>query len=298
MTIIFQPIRQRVLRRRQEIEGVLGDGNGNVYAGKSRYYVRLTARTDDSGNVTYGTPLPIRYAAASSVLPIEGVEVLLKVDYDNELSIMRIKPDYCDRADIDSRTFNQAEPIDKFVYFKNAVRWMARFVGSVNGATSTLLTVRENPFVVNDYLDWSTYGGTPRAADKVDLASYVPAADLQCLVIVFFDTFLAEPLVVASTAQALTTDIDSTDWDECFAQLEHNEYIPLLAVNLADAQTAIDNNDIVEDLRQFVNTPKIMGNPNPMPTDKAYLIRNTHQFIAYDLAIEGEFVLEGDMTVN
>ena len=297
MTLLYQRSRQRVLRRRNYTEGVLGNGSGSVYAGKSRYWVRLASQTDDNGNVTYGTALPIRYAAASSIMPIEGVEVLLQVDYDNELSIIRVKPDYFERADIDSRASNQAEPHDQFVYLKNVVRELTRPVGSASSTDSTLITIREDPFIVNDYLDWSIYAGTPRAADKPDLASYIPAADLQRLVCVFLDSFQNDYFITASTAQVLTVDIDSTDWDECFAQLKHNEYKPLLALKLSNAQTAITVNDIVEDLRQHVNTPQIIGFANPIVSGKAIYIRETHQEITANLVVEGCLTVEGTMIV-
>jgi hypothetical protein len=297
MTLFFQRARQRVIRRRREIEAILGDSNGNVYAGKSRYWVRIASQTDDDNNVTYGNPLPIRYSAASSIPPLQGVEVLLKVDYDNQLSIMRVKPNWFENANIDSRTFNQGEPQNAWVLLKNVVRWLTRPVGSTNGTDSTLITIRENPFFVDDFLDWFSYAGTTRAADKPDLASYIPAADTQCLVCIFFDTFQQTYKVTTSTAQALTSAIDSTDYDECFAQLEHNEYVPLVALILSDNQSSIDVNDVTEDLRQFMNTPRVYGFPNPIPADKAILIRSTHQQLAYDLTVEGSLTVEGDMTV-
>lgn len=297
MSLRYQQARQRVYRRRHKTEAILGDGNGNVYAGRSRYWVRMASQTDDDGNVTYGNPLPIRYVAASSIPPLQGVEVLIMVDYDNQYSIERVKPDWFERANIDSRSFNQAEPYDRFVLLKNVVREMTRPVGSSSGADSTLITIRENPFKVNDFLDWAIYGGTPRQADKPDLASYIPIADYHRLVIVFWDEFLQEPLIVGSTAQLLTSALDSTDYDECFAQLLHNEYKPLLALTLSDAQTAITINDVAEDLRQHVNTPKIYGEPNPLPSDKGMVLRSTHQLIVYNYAFEGEATIEGDMVI-
>ena len=297
MTLALQRPRQRILRRQRKLEGILGDGNGNVYASKSRYYVRLAAQTDATGNVTYGEALPIRYAAASSVPPLEGVEVLIAVDYDDELSIERVKPDWFERANIDSRTFNQAEPYDRFVRLMNIITKMTRPVGSASSVDSTLLTIREDPFWVDDFLNWFIYAGTPRAADKPDLASYIPAADTHRLICVFFDTFQQDYFIAGSTAQALTTAIDSTDFDECFAQLEHNEYSPLLALKLANAQTAITINDMVEDLRQWLNAPKVYGNPNPLPADKGMILRSTHQLIVYNYAFEGEAIIEGDLVI-
>jgi len=297
MTIIYQPIRQRVLRRRNYIEAILGDGSGSVYAGKSRYWVRVKMRTDANGNVTYGQPLPMRYAAGAGIIEKEGVEVLLKVDYDDELTIERMKPDYWDRAGIDSRAFNTAAPHDQWVYLKYVVRDLTRPVGSTASQSSTLVTIRENPFFVDDALDFYIFAGTNRAADKPDLASFIPAVDTHRLICIFFDTYQQEPLVVGSTAQALTTAIDTTDYQECFDQFLHNEYIPLLSLTLSDNQSAITINNVTEDLRQFVNAPRVYGFPNPIVSGKAILIRDTHTEITANLTVEGLLTVEGTLIV-
>lgn len=298
LTPRFQPLRQGVLRRRRKIEAIIGDTNGNPYTNeKSRYWVRIAERTDDNGNVVYGNPIKVRYAGGSGVIVQAGVEVLLEYDYDNELSITRMKPDYFDRANIDSRTFNIGEPQNNWLLVRNFVRWLTRPVGSSASQDSTLITVRENPFFIDDYLDWQTYAGTKRAADKLDLASYIPAADNQRLIVIFHDTYNNTPLVTASTAQALTSAIDSTDYDECFAALTHNEFVPLVAFTLSDNQSAITINDLTEDLRQVFNAPRVYGFPNPIPSDKAILIRSTHQEIVYDLTVEGDLIIEGDLLV-
>jgi len=296
--LIFQRPRQRIYRNRARIRAILGDGNSNVYAGKSHYWVRQPAQTDANGVVTYGEALKIRYAGASALPEIDGLDVLLFYDHDNVLSIERVDAGWFTRNDIDSRAINSASPYDRFVLLHNVVREMTRPVGSSSGEDSTLITIRENPFKINDYLDWAIYGGTPRAADKPDLASYIPVADLQRLVIVWFDELTQEPKITASTPQALTTAIDSTDYDECFAQLPHNEYKPLLAVNLADAQTSIDANNVVEDLRQFVNTPRIYGFPNPIVSGQAIYIRDTQQQLVFGaLTVIGTLTVEGRMKV-
>ena len=161
----------------------------------------------------------------------------------------------------------------------------------------TLITVRENPFFVDDVMDFYIYAGTTSAASKPDLASYIPAADYQRLICIFFDTYQQEPFVAGSTAQALTTAIDSTDYTECFAQLVHNEYIPLLSLVLSNNQSAIVIDNVKEDLRQFVNAPRVYGFPNPIASGQAILIRDTHQQLVYDLTIEGSLTVEGDLTV-
>lgn len=295
MTIIYQPIRQRVIRKTARLEAVLGNGSGSVYASKTRYWVRVAMRADSDGNMTYGQPLPMRYAPGYPIIEKEGVEVLLFYDHDGELSIERMKTDYFDRADIDSRSFNSASPQDQWLYLRNVVRFLTRPVGSSATEDSTLITVRENPFFVDDVMDFYIYAGTTSAASKPDLASYIPAADYQRLICIFFDTKQQEPFVAGSTTQALTTAIDSTDLTECFAQLEHNEYIPLLSLVLSNNQSAIVIDNVKEDLRQFVNAPRVYGFPNPIASGQAILIRDTHQEMVYDLTVQGNLTIQGDL---
>lgn len=299
MTIIYQPIRQRVIRKTARLEAVLGNGNGSVYVSKkkSRFWVRVAMSTDSNGNMTYGQPLPMRYAPGWPIIEKEGVEVLLFYDYDGELSIERMKTDYFDRADIDSRSFNSASPQDQWLYLRYVVRFLTRPVGASATEDSTLITIRENPFFVDDVLGFYNYAGTTSAASKPDLASYIPAADYQRLICIFFDTYQQEPFVVGSTAQALTTAIDSTDYTECFAQLEHNEYIPLLSLVLSNNQSTITIDNVKEDLRQFVNAPRVYGFPNPITSGQAILIRGTHTEITANVVVEGRLTVEGVMIV-
>jgi hypothetical protein len=292
-----QRTRQRIYRNRAYQQGILGNGSGTVYASSGRYYVRFLAGTDENGNTTYTKALPIRYAGEGTIPAKEGIEVLVKRDVDGIPSIFRVAPDYYDRAGIDSRAMNLGETFSRFFDVRNIIRWMARFVGSHTTSESTLATIRENPFYVDNYMDWHAYAGTVLAATKPDLAAYIPAADYHCLAIIFFDTLQGTYAVYASTAQALDSALDSTDYDECFAQLPHQEFHPLVSIELADNQSSIDNNSVLEDLRQIMNMPQLYGFPNPIEADKGIFIRSTHQVICYNLTVEGQLTIEGNVTV-
>ena len=293
----LERMRREVRRKGGTLECVLGNGSGNVYADRSRYFVRYKAGVDESDRVIYSKPLPIRYNGAGAFPEAEGVEVLVQFDYDDALSIFRVNPNWYDRVGLDSRPYNPNSRVNSWLQLKYVTRWATRMVGSDSGATSTLITRRENPFFVDDALDWYDDPGTILAASKPDLASLIPAAGYQCIVCMFWDSLAEEVLSVASTAQTVATDFDDTDWDECFAQLYHNEYVPLLALTLADNQSSIDINDYRKDLRQFINPPRIYGFPNPIAAGKAIIIRSTHQEITYDLTVIGDLTVAGDMVV-
>lgn len=299
MTLLakIQRRRQRIVRQRAYSKGVLGNGSGTVYARSGYYYVRFPANTDDNGNTTYTAAIAIRYGGEGLIPAKEGVEVLVKRDIDGIPSIFRVDPDYYERAGIDSRAFNMGETFSRWIDVRNIIRWLTRPVGSSSTADSTLVTIRENPFYVDQYMDWHAYAGTVLEASKVDLAAYIPAADYHCLAIVFFDVLQGTYAVYASTAQAIATALDSTDYDECFEQLPHQEYHPLLSIELADNQSAIDVNDVKEDLRQIMNMPQVYGFPNPIESDKGIFVRSTHQVICYNLTVAGQLTIEGNVTV-
>lgn len=288
--------RQNVLRYKER-EGVLGDGNGNPYApGKSRYWVRFPAGVDVDGNSTYTAPRAIRYSGEGDFLAREGVEVLVRIDPHDEVeTITRVVPDYPERAGFDGRILNASDTINKWVDVKNFIRLLCRPTGS-GLSTATKVTIRENPFHVDMFGDFSSYYGT-LPDDQPDLTSYIPSADNHCLIVVFFDFLANEPFVTASTAQALTSALDTTDYSECFAQQPHNECIPLVSLELADAQATVSNEDVIEDLRTWLPTPLIYGFPNPIPEGKAILIRGTHQMITYNQTVEGGLTIEGGMLV-
>jgi hypothetical protein len=262
---VIQRIRQRVLREKSSRVGILGDDTETtVYAGKSRFYVRFPAGTDSNGNTIYTSAIPIRYNPSSSVIEEVGVKVVIKIDYDGLESIKEMAVDWFDDTSIDSRSFNPASPyrVAAWVLLRNVVRGVCRAVGSVAGVASTLVTIREIPYFVSNALDRWVYTGTVEEADKVDLASYIPAVDTHRRVNVYFDTYLQEPVVTASTAQALTSGLDTTDDDECWEQVPHNEHSPLVAFELADNQSSVTNDDLIEDLRQFLNPPPVLGLEN------------------------------------
>lgn len=295
----LQQVRQKV-RRGQELRAVLGNGSGNPYAGSGRYWVRFPAGVDANGLTTYGAALPVRYGGTGQFPAKENVEVLVWRDpVDDVLSISRIAPDYPARAGFDSRILNSADGVTRFVDVMNFIRLMCRPPGSIGGTTSTLLTVREDPFYVNEFMDWQSYAGTIAAASKIDVASLIPAADTHLLCIGWMDRYLNTPFVTVSTAQALTSDLDSTDYDECFTSVNvHNECEPLAAFELADNAGSIDINNLVEDLRNWLPSRKLYGFPGNIPANKTILLRSTHQQIVNRLCIQGHFINLGTVIVT
>lgn len=287
---------RQAVKRHDEYPGVLGNGSGNPYAGRSRYWVRFPGGTDASGTTILSAPRAVRYAGEGIFNARSGSEVLVRKDpYDGVETITRMVPDYADRANFDTKTMNPSDPVTKWWDVRNFIRLLNRPVGSGLSA-ATKVTTRENPFHTDAFLDFSSFTGTLPSAQQ-DLAGFIPAADEHCLVVTFFDFLTNTPFARASSAQALSSALDSTDYAECFAQVPHNEVLPLTAYELANAQGSISGQDVIEDLRTWLPSPKVYGFPNPIPSDKAILIRSTHQQIVHDIVVQGSIVVQGDLII-
>jgi hypothetical protein len=288
---------KQAARRHDEYPGVTGDDNGNIYAAASRYYVRFPQGTDANGLTVYGAPRPVRYDGTGGIIAHADVEVLVRKDpYDGIETITRVVPDWWQRVNIDSRVTNPGEPVSKWWDSPNFIRWLNRPTGSSSGSAATKVTTRENPFYWNDAQDWAIFSGT-MPADQLDLDSFIPATDTHRLVITYFDVLAGSVAAVGSTAQALTSALDLSDYLECRALLPHNECVPLTAYKLADDQSAIDKNAVYEELRSWIALPAVLGFPNPIASGTNWLLRDTHQQLCFNLTIEGQLTVEGSLTV-
>jgi hypothetical protein len=284
---------QQAHHAHDEYPGVLGDENGNVYASISRYWVRFPQGADANGIMTYGLARPIRYVQGA-VIAKAGIEVLVEKDrFDGIETITRMRPGYFDDAHIDSRIFNAGEPTTKWWDSRNFIRWLNRPSGSAS-SPSTLVTTRENPFYWNDAQDWAQFAATT-PGNQLDLSSYIPAAGYHRLVITYVDILLGTTAVVGSTAKTLATALDFNDYLECRGLLPHNECMPLTAYELADAQTAIDGNDVVEELRSWIALPAVMGIPNFIPDGTNWLLREDYQMLVAGFTVEGGITIEGSL---
>ena len=290
---LMQSTRQKILRG-LEYPGVLGNGSQNPYASLGRYWVRFPTGVDGDGLIKYTEARPIRYAGEGTLIAREGSEVLVRIDpYDGIETITRAVPDYPERSKFDSRLLNASDAITKWWDVKNFIRLISRPVGN----NTAQVTIRENPFHVDDFLDWSTFAGTVPSL-QTDLLSSIPIAGEQAMAIVFFDFLNNIPVVKISTAQSMATDFDSTDIDECFEQLDHNEFIPLVSIRLANAATSLSMIDVIEDLRTWIPTPRIYGFPNPIPEGKAIYLRSTHQEYTPVLSVDGLITIAGTYYTN
>jgi len=283
----LQRIRRRVRHRRFNRGAVLGNDNNLIYAGLGKVWVRFRAGTDSNGNVTFAPPVKVHRGGAT-FFEYAGAPVRVVYDENDELAIKGIDNKEAESAGLDSGLLNYGSKTSRWLRLKNVVRLKCYPVGTADDP-STLVSVRSLLYD-NDYGDFIRIAATARQADKIDLASYIPTAGNHAVVCVFMRTVANTYQVVSSTVQAQSSDIDITDYQECFAQRDA-ETVPIQAFILSDAQTSITMSDLGEDLRQFINMPRGLGFPNPV---------NTHQIIraGQTLAVPGDVTVTADLTVQ
>ena len=285
-------IRRRFQRRRFYQSAVVGNEDGLIYAGLGQIWVRYRGGNDADSNVTYQQAIKVNRGGAT-FFEYYGAPVWVVYDRNDELAIEGVDSKEAAAANLDTALLNLGNRSSRWFRLKNATRLAGRPVGTAANP-STLVTVRSLIYD-NDYGDLYRLEATARVADKVDLATYIPAAGNHAVVCIFLRTVDNTFQVTSSTVQALATDIDLTDYQECFA-LRDAETIPIQAFILSDGQTAITKADMGEDLRQFVNMPRGHGFPNPV--DQISILRSGYtQTISDKLTITGKLTINGKLTI-
>jgi hypothetical protein len=292
--------RPRILRLRRKLQradynrpAVVGDESGIVYAGPGKIWVRFRGGLDANGAVTFAPAVKV-YRGSSNYWDKPNAPVRIGYDANDHLVVLGIDNQEAENAGLDSQMLNYGSKSSRWFLLKYATRAACRPVSNSDDS-STLVSVRSLIYDDN-YGDLNRLPDTARQADKIDLASYVPAAGYHRIVVVFARTIANTFQVVGSTAQLETSDLDLTDYNECFAQRDA-ETIPLAAYKLYGGQTAVVIRDMSEDLRQFVNMPQREGFPNPV-AKKTILRAGMSHTVSDKLTITGKLTVKGKLTIH
>lgn len=235
-----------------------GDGARVDVPGKAGYvYVHFaTGGVNESGGAIYGPPV-MAYTGNAAYVNTPGMPVYVGYGYSGELEIKQAHAEGLRQAGIDARVLNPLNQQSKFVYLWQLTMGLASTVATAL-TDSFLITVKSfRHYVGNTFQTFET----PLEADKIDLAPYVPIADMHCYAALWLDTYTNTVTVTTSTAQALDVPLDLTDVQEC-AVLRPADAIPLKAFYLSDNQATIKQSALDTELRQILNTPHIWGFPN------------------------------------
>ncbi len=279
-------IKTRINKTRRNVlskqlrRAILGDENGNVDVPNQtgKVYIRLAQEKDDNGNALYSQAVSVWHDPQANYVPYAGMGVMVGLDENGELCVMKADRKAILSGGINPRAFNANDPQRAFVNPRNLTPAICRPVGTA-GNPSTLVTI--HPLLSDHLGDYVQYSGTQTSASKVDLSSYIPSSGNHLLAIVWLDLGTLLPSVTASTAQTITTALDSTDVQECFIARPPDS-VPLAGFRLIGGATNITTADLYEDYRMWLNAPDSIGYENP-------LLHNTRLQSGWVLPVHGDY---------
>lgn len=252
--------RRAAIQPTVRLKGILGNHSGVLYVAGfngNRVYVRLQGAADENGIIQYTQVTTARLTGANFLM-YRDAPVLLRYDHNNNLVIDGSDYEVVEMTgSLSMSVVNVANPQLNYVDLTDSLILLSRPTTTDSNSTTTVYV---SQWLYDYHGAYHEFEGTPQAADKVDLASYIPTAGNHRIVQLWVDTYTKQIQVTASAAQAMTSALVKADYDECFAT-RYNDWIPIQSYRLADAQTSITATALNRDHRQWINTPDETGFP-------------------------------------
>lgn len=263
----------------------LGTGARTDVPGKPGWvYIMFLNGGDANGNVSYTAPTMVR-AAGVAFPNVPGTGLWVGYGYDGDLCVKAAHNKALDAMGINTQVLNPLNQQSRFVYPWQLTYGLASAVGN-STTPSTLVTVKK----IRHYTGGNLLQpfDTPLQADKIDLASYIPAADTHCYAMVWLDTYTNDPAVTTSVTQALSSPLSDADLQECVVRSASSrppDAIPFKAFYLSNDQGSITQSDLDVDVRQWLDMPNVLGFPNVLTTLER--IRANYTFVTGPFTTSG-----------
>ena len=230
------------------------------------------ARTDVPGRTGYvyvrlrRTDKPFMARSGQGAYPnYPGATVYVAYRYQGEPEIVGTNYAALDQVGIDTRVLNPLNQQSKWVYPYQLTYGLASAVASTI-TDSFLVTVKKFRHYTGNVI---AAFETPLEADKIDLSSYIPAADMHCYAAVWIDTYLNQAVVTTSVTQSIYTPLDETDIQELVVRAASSrppDGTPLKAFYLANNQGTLKQSTLEVDLRLWLYNPPVHGFPSTLTT--------------------------------
>jgi hypothetical protein len=295
----LQQARRRVQKRMQPRRAILGRGDsaGTLYAGDGMLWARYLAAADSNNIAQPGVPFRVR-AGDTNYLPRVGRVVWVGPDYDGTLKIIGADHDDLRAAGIDAAVLNPNDPYRQFIRFKDLQNFRALPVGSA-AEGSLKVQLRSLLHWRNDY-QFAQFAGTS-SATHADLTAYVPGADEQRYVVIWYRTIRdSDQSAIQITASTPKSSIDAAltwaDIQECAVAADADS-VPVQCFRLANEQSELKLSSVTdEDLRQFINMPPVFGFPKTI-TRLTRVVTDHSATVLGPLVLNSELRVSGEMVI-
>lgn len=202
------------------------------------------------------------------------------------------RPEQVARNVLDPKTDNP------FVHFRNVTDGKLFVAKDASGNPTLKLASYDEPYI-NATGTLYSLGRGESTSDSIDLTSYVPASNIERLVLIYTNpTDNSDGVVSGDTRTISGASWTTSDIQALVNKLPHQHTAPREVWRLADSQTYLRRSDFVDDLRQVINIPTATGFPTTL--SRNWLILANHQVIVqgevstgdYQLITDGELILQ------
>ena len=245
----------------------LGDAQGVIFvpppdgdtstAHYGHYYIRKQQGLDAQGNPVLSQAIPALNTVPN--LPLKaGFPVRVRQNPATlGYVIVEIAYQAANGAGYDTRQLNLADPVHKIIRKRQIFDLKPTAIGQAPTSRETRVPIQPYPLVWDGAL---VDLGKP-LANGVDLASSIPAAGLERLVLLGSrPTDQTVQAVIGNTRTIAPSDYSISDVSALVAQLD--DYVmPLATYRLSDAQPAVRESDLEHDIRQLWHVQPPRGMP-------------------------------------
>lgn len=282
----------------QTVQAALGDEYGNIYVkadsvqvgGKQHYgqlYVRIITGEDGNGNTAYAQAQPALNKA--QIPTMYGMRVLVALNpVSGGLQIVSLDYDAAVNAGINTNAYNLLDSSNRQLFFRS-LRNFRLFSPATANEDKTIITIEPLVFLYEGVL----YNGGKAVSDDIDLASSVPTAGNERLVLIAVRAHDRTVQTIESATRTISTaKYALSDLNVLAAQLDDTAMVSG-AVRLADARATITESDLQYDVRQLVNVPRPRGWPYVI-SRHIHMLANQQETVRGSQTIEAGGILELD----
>ncbi len=265
------------------------DNNGSEHYG--RYWIRFGAANDNSGNTQYGEKQKARVQEFLHFEEREGLPLRVRQSRKNgEWVIVGIDSDALVNASVNPSSYNFNRALNSL--YARMLRDGRVFIPNQLNSGDTLYTVESYIGLWDG--DRQFYEHGRGVSDNLDLASYIPSAGNEHLVLIAYLPYEQSYQVVSGASRTMaTTNFDLAYLNDMAEQL--SDYAePKGCIRLRNAQDTVTAEDYRIDVRQWLNSRQARGFPMTISTPTT-IISGYQQTYHGTLTVSNTLKLDGSL---